>query len=582
MKSFAPFIYHYLRPLSIVFGSFIFLSVACGKVETPAMVGQLHTDQAFDLEEMQSIQPMINPTGEELVLVFEDDFEGDQLDWNVWKSREYGETGIKNDTLRGPDNIEVRDGNLLLHVRKEEREHRGKTSKWTAGYVYMQEPLEINSYLEARFKSGNASGVNNAFWLAWADLTDISEVRNKYEIDIVECRRYGSEDNLGRANIAWHDWKGYRYIKTEDGKHSHIAQGMNFPHVWDEYHVWGLWFGENEIIYTFDGKEVWRGKTHYKYVDQWWTGVGKLDKWFSDYEKEAYGRHGQDDWVYRAGYNGDLVKVIFSNLPWGSSWTPLTDEADGDVMSIDYLRIYRPLRVLNREPLEVISFQDQNRVKIDGESASVPNDRLFLAPSTKVKFDLEVPVAIEGDKPHYFSLVVRKDSATDLSINFFNPMGSTSLATRIDIDNDMAVGFRDKSVEWEHKGDVFKKMASTKTAFPAIEQEVPFFSDEEDILLVIRVTPGESNGRDAVSMTAFMLPLVEEPKEPYFYANIDSKGNTSMTNGWSINQKLRSKAYLSSVSVTNGGPGDLILGAFRSGSSFRSVLPEIVQQSLTN
>ena len=543
----------------------------------PSQANEQEVSQPKESKTSDAAQPFLNPTGEELVLVFEDDFDGNELDLSVWKSREYGEAGIKHDTLRGPDNLEVKDGNLLLHVRKEQREHKGRIANWTAGYVYMREPLELNSYVEARFKSGNASGVNNAFWLACVNDPERTELRNKYEIDIVEARRDVSGENLGRANLAWHDWKGYRYIFTEDGKHSHIAQGMNFRHPWDEYHVWGLWYGENEIIYTFNGKEIWRGRTHHEYVDQWWTGVGKFDKWHPDYEKEAYGRHGQDDWVYRGGYNGDRAKVIFSNIPWGSSWTPLTDEADGDVMSIDYLRIYRPRYLLNREPLETVHFTDLERVNVNGEETEVFGDELMLAPHTSVEYDLDNPVAVEGDKPHFFSLEIRKDDLSDVSLHFYNAMGAMTLSARVDADNDLAVGFRDKPAGWDTKAADFQKLASTKTAFPSVDSDESFFTDGEDTLLVIRVTPGERNGRDAVSMKAFPLPLDGDPDEPYFYANIDSEGNTNVTNGWPINQKSRSKAYLSSMAVVNNGPGDISLGTFRSGKNFLSVLPQYAE-----
>ncbi len=505
--------------------------------------------------------------------MFEDDFNTGELDLDVWVSREYGEAGIKNDTLRGPENLEVKDGNLLLHVRKEEREHKGKTAQWTAGYVYMREPLPLNSYVEARFKPGDASGVNNAFWLACVNVDGAGETRDKYEIDIVETRRDTELENTGRGHLAWHDWKGYRYIFNEDGKHSHIAQGTNIRHTWDDYHVWGLWYGEDETIFTFDGKEVWRGKSHFQYVDQWWTGIGKFDRWHPDYEKEAYGNHGQDDWVYRGGYNGDRMKVIFSNIPWDSPWTPLTDEADGDVMSVDYLRIFRPRRMLNRKPEEVVILADQQRVQLIGDTQQLSSDLVTLGEGASSEFDLAKPVAIEGRLPHYFSLEVKKESPTDFSVQFYNAIKAMTLSARVDRDNDLAIGLRDRPVGWDNKSEDFKSLASTKTAFPSSESQTPFFGNGEDFLLVIRVTPGAANERDSVSMIAYPLPLPAEIQEPYFYPNIDAEGNTNMTNGWPINQKRQSKAMLHSVAVVNNGPGEITIGQFRSGNNFHSVLP---------
>ena len=109
--------------------------------------------------------PSVNPFNEELVLVFADEFDGTRLDPAVWESRAY-DKGISRDTARGPDNLEVRDGELRLHVRKEERPAGQHRSKWTAGFVSTRATIENNTLIEVRFKPGQATGVNNAFWLS--------------------------------------------------------------------------------------------------------------------------------------------------------------------------------------------------------------------------------------------------------------------------------------------------------------------------------------------------------------------------------------------------------------------------------
>ena len=85
--------------------------------------------------------PSVNPFNEALALVFADEFDGTRLDPAVWESQAY-DKGLSRDTARGPDNLEVRDGELRLHVRKEARPAGQHRSKWTAGFVSTRATIE--------------------------------------------------------------------------------------------------------------------------------------------------------------------------------------------------------------------------------------------------------------------------------------------------------------------------------------------------------------------------------------------------------------------------------------------------------
>ena len=265
--------------------------------------------------------PSANPFKESLALVFADEFVGTRLDPAVWESQSY-DKGLSRDTARGPDNLEVRDGELRLHVRKEERPSGQRRSKWTAGFVYTRATIENNTLIEVRFKPGQATGVNNAFWMTCID-GKRDGIGDRYEIDIVETRQDARASGaVGRGHIAWHDWKTQAYAKDAKGGSGHVAQGISVEHPFDQYQTWALWYGEHEMIYFLDGREVWRGQTHARYHDQYRTGVGKFAQWFPNVEREAYGKFGQDDWSYLGGYTGDRMNIVFSNLPWPESWTP--------------------------------------------------------------------------------------------------------------------------------------------------------------------------------------------------------------------------------------------------------------------
>jgi len=79
--------------------------------------------------------PSANPLNEEMVLVFADEFDGDRLNDAVWTSQAC-KKDLKRDTARGPGNLEVRDGELRLHVRRERIPVGNRVTQWTAGYVY--------------------------------------------------------------------------------------------------------------------------------------------------------------------------------------------------------------------------------------------------------------------------------------------------------------------------------------------------------------------------------------------------------------------------------------------------------------
>ena len=130
-------------------------------------------------------------------LIFSDEFDGKKMNWNIWAAE--NPDNIKHETSRGPEAVEVRDGELRLNVRKV---NRSEKVKWIAGYVYLKEPLEHYVYIECRFRSGASSGVNNAFWLACKTPPNNTWC-NKYEIDIVEARknvRTGNGSASGRRN----------------------------------------------------------------------------------------------------------------------------------------------------------------------------------------------------------------------------------------------------------------------------------------------------------------------------------------------------------------------------------------------
>lgn len=458
-------------------------------------------------------------------LIFADEFDGRRMNWDLWAADD--PNNIKNETSRGPEAVEVRDGELRLNVR---RVNRSEKVKWIAGYVYLKEPLENNVYIECRFRSGQCPGVNNAFWLACKTPPNTTWC-NKYEVDIVEARK-DVRTGLGNGHLAYHDWKTYPYALDKNGNKCDIAAGISVKHSFEDYHIWGLWYGENEMIYYLDGQEMWRRKTSTSYPDQYYTGVGKAPVWNPLEEQRAYGKYGQEDWNYQAGYNGDLMHVILANIPWGSTWSPLVEEeADGSWMAVDYVRIYKPESLLDPTP-----------------ETDLPQ------PAAEVELDRTYSLAEEGCS--YFSTEITRKAGEELTLTFVEADGSSVGKVIVDTEGSLLTG-------------ITRLTSSLVAASPV--QGTQIVPENRKMLLVCRITAKaghEKYDKDAISVWCVPVDEAREAREPYFYPNIDENGNTSATQGWHINQKGFSDEVISRVLFTST-TGDLSsFGRFRAGRNF--------------
>ena len=151
----------------------------------------------------QPYQPKLpNPTAYRLV--FQDEFEAATLDWSVWDSEDAVKKSASGQrTYRGKANAVVEDGLLKLIVRKE----NVQGADWTAAFVWLRETFGPNTYYESRFKNTDATGINNAFWLA-CKTAEPQPYANWYEIDCPENKlhtdgHYPRAPCLARLEDLW-------------------------------------------------------------------------------------------------------------------------------------------------------------------------------------------------------------------------------------------------------------------------------------------------------------------------------------------------------------------------------------------
>jgi hypothetical protein len=129
-----------------------------------------------------------------------------------------------------------------------------KAGVWQSGIIASVNPKgqgfsQKYGYFEMRAKFPKSRGMWPAFWLLGQPaLTD--KKRTNIEIDVVE--HYGELPNA--INSTMHLWPA-------NGKHTGKGDFIAAPGLTDEFHNYGVFVDETNVIWYFDGVEIQRQKT---------------------------------------------------------------------------------------------------------------------------------------------------------------------------------------------------------------------------------------------------------------------------------------------------------------------------------
>ena len=238
--------------------------------------------------------------------------------------------------------------------------------------------------------------------------------------------------------------------------------------------------------------------------------------------------------------------MIFSNLPWAAPWSPLTDAAHGTHMSVDYVRIFRPKRLLETAP----------------EQRTLAEQPIVLGPGEErlVTWEQGQTLTVDRRFPRYFSFTARADQGAHLQAIFEDAQGAPLLVAGSPDPNALQVGFA--------------RAVHSSTAFPANQRKEPWYVPGQESTWTLRVTPPIEDS-PLWSASLFVFPQSEAPaREPFFYANIDAQGNTSVNNHWHLNAKdIPASQTIHAVRLRNAGTSPMQIRELRSGASFLSVIP---------
>ena len=212
------------------------------------------------------------PAGYELV--FEDDFNGEKLDTQKWGFR----LGDKMLSAQQQENVSVKDGNLVIALRKESV--RGKD--YTAGGVISRRRF-VYGYYEARFKTPPAEGWHTAFWSMKHSFPDKPRgPRALLELDF--CEQDGGDPHYFSFGVInqfpdkkkRQSWNAGRWVIE------------NAPDTSAGFHVWSCEFTPETTRFYFDGrltKELSSSGFSHDEMNVWLSVIAstlKGDRWVDE------------------------------------------------------------------------------------------------------------------------------------------------------------------------------------------------------------------------------------------------------------------------------------------------------------
>ncbi len=174
--------------------------------------------------------------GEKWVLTFNDEFQGMELNTNVWTAMEENPSHILSS--RHPENVEVHDGAVHLITKYESRVDN---KSWTTGNLLADKGAFVQEYgyWEARYKYTASAGINNSFWM----MSTATKDQTWYEIDVNEGHY------MNKINTNLHEY-------TTGTRVTH-AERYEIPYdLSADYHTYAVEWTPEYLKYYFDGQLI--------------------------------------------------------------------------------------------------------------------------------------------------------------------------------------------------------------------------------------------------------------------------------------------------------------------------------------
>ena len=270
-------------------------------------------------EAAPSFTDKIDRSDEGYVLVWNDEFDGDTLDTTKWcmqhgNGSDYGIENWGNNELESYeyDNVSVKDGNLIIEAKREDKNGKQFTSGRLRTMTDENEPLFSVKYgrIEAKIKIEGGSGMWPAFWMLPVDQNIYGTWAASGEIDIMEA--------MGRLPFKIGGTAHYGGVWPKNvysNKEYFFENGTDIS----DYHTYAV---------------EWTPKHLKWYVDD--ECYSTLSNWY------ALGEKGTVNYTAPAPF--DVPFYIILNLAVGGSFDPkasINDESFPAAMYVDFVRVFQ-------------------------------------------------------------------------------------------------------------------------------------------------------------------------------------------------------------------------------------------------
>lgn len=187
-------------------------------------------------------------------VVWEDEFDGKELDLSKWKYRAEGSVRQHATVSKRTVSLDGK-GNLVIEVSKDD----GGT--YYVGQVTTDGIFESKyGYYECRAKMNYGIGPHVAFWLQTNTMgvENNNPAANGAEVDIFEYHKKTS--NQIHHNI---HWNGYGAAHKQSGTKVFV------DNIDKGFHTFGLLWTDEEYVFYVDGKETWRTKDGLSHIKEY-------------------------------------------------------------------------------------------------------------------------------------------------------------------------------------------------------------------------------------------------------------------------------------------------------------------------
>ncbi|MEX1002609.1 MAG: glycoside hydrolase family 16 protein [Crocinitomicaceae bacterium] len=215
-------------------------------------------------------------------LVWQDEFDGRELDMTKWSYRAAGSK--RGNALVRKENCYLdQKGHLIIEASKQD------TNYYVGQIATHQTQLWRYGYFECRAKLNNQLGPSTAFWLQSPKYgSHIGEVdKAGAEIDIMEYKRKDGTNNIYHTV----HWDGYREHHQQKGKRKKVKG------VEEGFHTFGLKWTEKKYVFYVDGKRSWCTRKALSKVMQYIILSVELVDWGGEHRNSTYPDRAVYDYV---------------------------------------------------------------------------------------------------------------------------------------------------------------------------------------------------------------------------------------------------------------------------------------------